>query len=64
MFDEIHYMTDIERGVACEESIILLDHKVALAFLSATIANANDFAAWITDLKTPKICLAIGTNND
>ena len=55
-------MTDIERGVVWEESIILLDRKVTLVFLSATIANANDFAAWITDLKTPKICRVIGTN--
>jgi len=47
IYDEIHYMRDKERGVVWEESIILLPHKVRFVFLSATIPNAKEFAAWI-----------------
>lgn len=47
VFDEIHYMRDPERGVVWEETIILLPQKVKYVFLSATIPNAEQFAAWI-----------------
>ncbi|EIM19150.1 antiviral helicase [Wallemia mellicola CBS 633.66] len=47
IFDEIHYMRDKERGVVWEETIILLPHKVRYVFLSATIPNAHEFAAWV-----------------
>ncbi|DAZ96390.1 TPA: hypothetical protein N0F65_010757 [Lagenidium giganteum] len=47
IYDEIHYMRDKERGVVWEESIILLPHKVRFVFLSATIPNSKEFAAWI-----------------
>ena len=47
VYDEIHYMRDRERGVVWEESIILLPHTVRFVFLSATIPNAREFAAWI-----------------
>ncbi|OZJ06730.1 ATP-dependent RNA helicase mtr4 [Bifiguratus adelaidae] len=47
VFDEIHYMRDLERGVVWEETIILLPHKVHYVFLSATIPNAMEFAEWI-----------------
>ncbi len=40
-------MRDRERGVVWEESIILLPHTVRFVFLSATIPNAREFAAWI-----------------
>ena len=54
IFDEVHYMRDIERGVVWEESIILLNSKIILIFLSATLSNSDDFAAWITNLKQKK----------
>lgn len=47
VFDEIHYMRDPERGVVWEETIILLPQKVKYVFLSATIPNSEEFAAWI-----------------
>ena len=47
IYDEVHYMRDKERGVVWEESIILLPHKVRFVFLSATIPNGKEFAAWI-----------------
>ena len=30
-----------------EESIVLLPHRVRFVFLSATIPNASEFAAWV-----------------
>lgn len=51
IFDEVHYMFNRERGVVWEESIIMIDPKINLVFLSATLANPSDFADWITMLK-------------
>ncbi|KAK9827440.1 hypothetical protein WJX74_002542 [Apatococcus lobatus] len=50
VYDEIHYLRDKERGVVWEESLIMLPDTVRYAFLSATIPNARDFAAWIAEL--------------
>eukprot|EP00897_Mesotaenium_endlicherianum_P003950 jgi/Mesen1/3583/ME000020S03113 len=50
VFDEIHYMRDRERGVVWEESIIFLPPAVKMVFLSATMSNAAEFAAWICHL--------------
>ena len=47
IFDEVHYMRDKERGVVWEESIVMLPSKVRFVFLSATIPNATEFAAWV-----------------
>ena len=47
VFDEIHYMRDKERGVVWEESIVMLPSQVRFVFLSATIPNATEFAAWV-----------------
>lgn len=41
IFDEIHYMRDVNRGVVWEETIILLPDNVHYVFLSATIPNAS-----------------------
>jgi len=51
VFDEIHYIKDPERGVVWEESIVLLPRAVRCAFLSATIPNAAEFAAWVARTK-------------
>ncbi|MFW5781944.1 MAG: DEAD/DEAH box helicase [Candidatus Muiribacteriaceae bacterium] len=51
IFDEIHYINDIQRGVIWEESIIFaLSHMRFLA-LSATIPNAAELAGWIESIK-------------
>lgn len=61
IFDEIHYMRDRERGVVWEETIILLPKSIQLIFLSATLANATEFAAWISSLKQ-SVCHVITTD--
>jgi ATP-dependent RNA helicase DOB1 len=61
VFDEIHYMRDVNRGVVWEETIILLPDKVRYVFLSATIPNAMQFANWIVKMhKQP--CHVVYTN--
>ena len=48
IFDEIHYIAS-DRGIAWEESIILLPKGVRLLGLSATIGNLEALAAWIAE---------------
>jgi superfamily II RNA helicase len=55
VFDEIHYINDIERGTVWEESIIFSPEHVRFLALSATIPNYNEFAAWIQDIKKHKV---------
>jgi len=51
IFDEIHYINDIERGTIWEESIIFSPSHVRFLSLSATIPNAKEFAKWIETIK-------------
>lgn len=51
VFDEIHYITDIERGTIWEESIIFSPNTIRFLCLSATIPNAREFADWIESIK-------------
>jgi superfamily II RNA helicase len=47
IFDEVHYINDIERGYVWEESIIYSPKNVRFLCLSATIPNAQEFSDWI-----------------
>lgn len=51
IFDEIHYISDIERGHIWEESIIFSPDHIRFLCLSATIPNAHEFASWISTIK-------------
>ncbi|MBI3033147.1 DEAD/DEAH box helicase [Candidatus Woesearchaeota archaeon] len=51
VFDEIHYINDIERGTVWEESIIFSPEHIRFLCLSATIPNAREFAEWIASIK-------------
>lgn len=57
IFDEVHYINDRDRGSVWEESIIMLDPKINLIMLSATIDDADKFASWIGDIKDKAISL-------
>ena len=50
IFDEVHYMTDRERGVVWEECIMLTPPGARCVFLSATLPNALQFAQWVARL--------------
>src|SRR5258707_11184249 len=51
VFDEAHYLADEERGHVWEEAIILTPARIRMLLLSATIGNANEFAAWIAEVR-------------
>ncbi len=51
VFDEIHYINDVERGYVWEESIIFSPPHIRMLCLSATIPNADEFAKWIAKIK-------------
>ena len=50
IFDEIHYLDDIERGTVWEESIILLPSQMKILALSATIPNIDEFIHWLQNI--------------
>jgi ATP-dependent RNA helicase HelY len=51
VLDEVHYLADRERGAVWEEVIIQLPAAVQLACLSATVSNAEEFGAWLSDVR-------------
>ncbi len=55
IFDEIHYINDIERGTVWEESIIFAPQNIKFVCLSATIPNINQFAEWMRSVREVEI---------
>ena len=55
IFDEIHYINDVERGTVWEESIIFAPQHIKFACLSATIPNINQFADWMRSVREIEI---------
>ena len=51
VLDEAHYLADEERGHVWEEAIILTPPRVRLLLLSATVGGAEEFAAWIEEVR-------------
>lgn len=47
IFDEIHYLDDIERGTVWEEALLFTPQRIKILALSATIPNVNELADWI-----------------
>ncbi|MFT5564291.1 MAG: ATP-dependent RNA helicase HelY [Myxococcota bacterium] len=51
VLDEVHYLADRSRGAVWEEIIVQLPPHVAVASLSATVSNAEEFGAWLDDVR-------------
>ena len=51
VMDEVHYLADRLRGPVWEEVIIHLDRSVQLVSLSATVSNAEEFGAWLQEVR-------------
>ncbi len=51
VLDEVHYLADRERGAVWEEVIIQLAPDVRIAALSATVSNAEEFGAWLSEVR-------------
>lgn len=47
VFDEVHYVNDVDRGVVWEEVLIMLPPHIKVILLSATVPNTYEFASWV-----------------
>ena len=46
VFDEIHYINDLDRGKVWEETIMMLPKHIQMVMLSATLDSPEKFAEW------------------
>lgn len=51
IMDEVHYLADRFRGAVWEEVILHLPRDVRLISLSATVSNAEEFGAWLDEVR-------------
>jgi ATP-dependent RNA helicase HelY len=51
VMDEVHYLADRFRGAVWEEVIINLSEDVQVVSLSATVSNAEEFGAWLGEVR-------------
>jgi ATP-dependent RNA helicase HelY len=51
VMDEVHYLADRFRGAVWEEVIIHLAQDVQVVSLSATVSNAEEFGAWLGEVR-------------
>lgn len=61
IFDEIHYINDIQRGTVWEESIIFAPQHIRFICLSATIPNFMEFAEWMRSVREAPIEAVVET---
>jgi superfamily II RNA helicase len=53
IFDELHYLSDPQRGPVWEEAIIHSPSHVTFIGLSATVSNADELRRWIAHVHGP-----------
>jgi len=51
VMDEVHYLADRFRGAVWEEVILHLPKDVRVISLSATVSNAEEFGAWLAEVR-------------
>ncbi|NQU78571.1 DEAD/DEAH box helicase [Candidatus Woesearchaeota archaeon] len=59
IMDEIHFISDEERGYIWEESIMFSPAHIRFLFLSATIPNSDEFAAWVKKIKNHDVAVIL-----
>src|SRR5688572_18915523 len=57
VFDEVHYVGDLQRGTAWEEAILLAPPHLPFVCLSATVPNAQEVASWIRSSHGDLVCI-------
>lgn len=63
IFDEVHYINDLDRGTVWEESIILMPNTVQMVMLSATIDEPERFAQWVDKTNIAKKTVICSTTD-
>lgn len=51
VMDEVHYLADRFRGAVWEEVMLHLPRDVKVVSLSATVSNAEEFGAWLDEVR-------------
>lgn len=57
IMDEIHYISDADRGTVWEECIIFAPPQIRFIGLSATISNLEEFRSWIAHVRKEEVVL-------
>uniref|UniRef100_A0AC35UB95 Helicase ATP-binding domain-containing protein n=1 Tax=Rhabditophanes sp. KR3021 TaxID=114890 RepID=A0AC35UB95_9BILA len=60
VFDEVHYVNNVERGHVWEEILIMLPKHIKVVMLSATVPNYLEFSDWVGRVLDDKV-LCINT---
>jgi len=55
IFDEFHYINDIERGTVWEESVIFAPESIRFICLSATMPNIAELAGWMREVRSAPV---------
>lgn len=53
VFDEVHYINDVDRGQNWEKTLLMLPAHIQKIMLSATIDSPERFAKWVENLSIP-----------
>ncbi|MCS6893158.1 MAG: DEAD/DEAH box helicase [Deltaproteobacteria bacterium] len=59
ILDEVHFLSDPQRGAVWEESIILCSKSSVLLLLSATIGNPVVFRDWVSEVRSKECSLIL-----
>ena len=62
VFDEVHYINDVDRGQTWEKTILMLPKHIQMVMLSATIDSPERFAKWAEKEDSGKEVYLASTN--
>ena len=57
IFDEVHYIDDLDRGTIWEQTMMMLPNNVPYVMLSATIGQKELFAKWIENMTRKEVVI-------
>lgn len=57
VFDEVHYINDVDRGQTWEKTLVMLPKHIQKIMLSATIDSPEKFATWVEGENEKKVYL-------
>lgn len=61
IFDEVHYIDDVERGTVWEEAIIFAPPGIRFLCLSATVPNLKELSGWMEKTRGESIVSVLET---